>query len=477
MMMNIDVMIKPELDQDFLPAVLWNKAYRDLVRGLVSDLVQESGAGSEVAIALLRPDQTCSVFHTQILPLSEKDKENEKLTLRYLERILKFLFWQRGGCSVLIAGCDSLAGKLAAIYSAEGARAFDHDFFGDKVYRKPLAIRACAMEDLPAENETAVPLGRHLDGCRIGFDLGGSDRKCAAVIDGEVVFSEEIEWNPYFENDPSYQIEGINDTLKRAAAHLPRVDAIGGSSAGVYVNNEVRVASLFRGVSPEDFESKVRRLFFDLQKRWGDVPFDVVNDGEVTALAGSMSMHENAVLGLAMGTSEAVGYVTPEGNITPMLNELAFAPIDYREEAPVDEWSGDSGVGAQYLSQQAVARLVPAAGIELPVDMPFPEQLVEVQKLMAAGDDRAAKIYATIGVYLGYAIAHYADFYQIRKVLLLGRVTSGQGGTIIIERAEHVLNQLFPELAKQIEMVTPNEQDKRHGQAVAAASLPMIGKK
>jgi predicted NBD/HSP70 family sugar kinase len=203
----------------------------------------------------------------------------------------------------------------------------------------------------------------------------------------------------------------------------------------------------------------------------------VVNDGEVTALAGSMSMHENAVLGLAMGTSEAVGYVTTEGNITPMLNELAFAPIDYREEAPIDEWSGDAGVGAQYLSQQAVARLVPAAGIELPVDMPFPEQLVEVQKLMAAGDARAAKIYATIGTYLGYAIAHYADFYQIRKVLLLGRVTSGQGGTIIIERAEHVLNQLFPELAKQIEMVTPNEQDKRHGQAVAAASLPMIGKK
>ena len=466
MMMNVDVLIKPELDQDFVPAVLWNKAYRGLVR--------ESGAGVEGAIALIRPDETCSVFRTEILPLTEK---NEPLTLRYLERILKLLLWQRGGCKVLIAGCDPLVGELAVIYSAAGARAFDHDFFGAKVYRSSLQIHTCDMAAIPEEHEMAVPLGRHLDGCRIGFDLGGSDRKCAAVIDGEVVFSEEIEWNPYFENDPSYQIEGINDTLKRAAAHLPRVDAIGGSSAGVYVNNEVRVASLFRGVSPEDFESKVRRLFFDLQKRWGDVPFDVVNDGEVTALAGSMSMHENAVLGLAMGTSEAVGYVTPEGNITPMLNELAFAPIDYREDAPVDEWSGDAGVGAQYLSQQAVARLVPAAGIELPVDMPFPEQLVEVQKLMAAGDARAAKIYATIGTYLGYAIAHYADFYQIRKVLLLGRVTSGQGGTIIIERAEHVLNQLFPELAKQIEMVTPNEQDKRHGQAVAAASLPMIGKK
>jgi predicted NBD/HSP70 family sugar kinase len=296
------------------------------------------------------------------------------------------------------------------------------------------------------------------------------------VIDGEVVFSEEVEWNPYFEKDPSYHIEGINDTLKRAAAHLPRVDAIGGSSAGVYVNSEVRVASLFRGVSPEDFESKVRRIFFDLQKRWDNVPFDVVNDGEVTALAGSMSMNENAVLGLAMGTSEAVGYVTPEGNITPWLNELAFAPVDYRADAPADEWSGDIGCGAQYFSQQAVARLVPASGIDLPADMPFPEQLIEVQKLMADGDERAAKIYATIGTYLGYAIAHYADFYDMKKMLLLGRVTSGEGGTIIIEKAKEVLRAEFPALAESIEIVTPNEKDKRHGQAVAAASLPMIQK-
>jgi predicted NBD/HSP70 family sugar kinase len=393
-----------------------------------------------------------------------------------LERILKFLLWQRGGYKVMIAGCDGLTKKLSEIYSPSGARAFDYEFFGEKVYGHPLEVVTCAMDEIPEQNETSLPLGRHLDGCRIGFDLGGSDRKCAAVIDGEVVFSEEVEWNPYFEKDPSYHIEGINDTLKRAAAHLPRVDAIGGSSAGVYVNSEVRVASLFRGVSPEDFESKVRRIFFDLQKRWDNVPFDVVNDGEVTALAGSMSMNENAVLGLAMGTSEAVGYVTPEGNITPWLNELAFAPVDYRADAPADEWSGDIGCGAQYFSQQAVARLVPASGIDLPADMPFPEQLIEVQKLMADGDERAAKIYATIGTYLGYAIAHYADFYDMKKMLLLGRVTSGEGGTIIIEKAKEVLRAEFPALAESIEIVTPNEKDKRHGQAVAAASLPMIQK-
>lgn len=241
------------------------------------------------------------------------------------------------------------------------------------------------------------------------------------------------------------------------------------------MNNEVRVASLFRGVSEAGFESKVRRIFFDLKERWGNIPFEVVNDGEVTALAGSMSMKENAVLGLAMGTSEAVGYVTPGGSITSMLNELAFAPVDYREGAPADEWSGDLGCGVQYFSQQAVARLAPAAGFDFPADMPFPEQLVKVQEAMAAGDGRAAKIYSTIGTYLGYTIAHYADFYEIRKILLLGRVMSGEGGSVIIEKAREVLAAEFPELGKQIEIVTPNEKDKRHGQAVAAASLPMIG--
>ena len=461
--MEIGIRIKPELDPQFKPAALWNRAFRSRIA--------TSGEAVDVAIALERPDKTCSVFNTHILP----DKAgNEVLNLRYLERIFKFLLWQRGASKVLIAGCDPLAEKLATIYSAEGARSFDHEFFGQKTYRHPLEIVACTSDGIPQANEQNVPLGRHLDGCRIGFDLGGSDRKCAAVIDGKVVFSEELEWNPYFESNPDYHIEKINETLLHAAAHLPRIDAIGGSSAGVYVNNEVRVASLFRGVSATDFESKVRHIFFDLKERWGNIPFEVVNDGEVTALAGSMSMKENSVLGLAMGTSQAVGYVTPGGNITPWLNELAFAPIDYREDAPRDEWSGDLGCGVQYFSQQAIARLVPLAGIELTEGMPFPEQLIEVQNLMAAGDPRATSIYSTIGTYLGYSIAHYAEFYAIRKVLLLGRVTSGSGGSIIIEKANEVLAVEFPGLLEQVEIVTPNEKDKRHGQAVAAASLAEI---
>jgi predicted NBD/HSP70 family sugar kinase len=315
-------------------------------------------------------------------------------------------------------------------------------------------------------------MGRHLNGCRIGFDLGGSDRKAAALIDGEIVFSEEIAWDPYFQKDPAYHIEGVHDSLKRAAAHLPRVDAIGGSAAGVYVNNEVRVGSLFRGVPPVAFEAHIRRMFFTLQERWGGVPFEVVNDGEVTALAGSMAMNDNAVLGVSMGTSQAGGYVTPAGNITSWLNELAFAPVDYRADAPRDEWSGDRGCGVQYFSQQGVGRLAAVAGFGFPSTLPLPEQLIAVQDAMKAGDARARAIYETIGICFGYSIAHYADFYELRNLLVLGRVSSGEGGDLILARAQAVLRDEFPALAETIRLRTPDEKSKRHGQATAAASLP-----
>ncbi|MEO6245623.1 MAG: ROK family protein, partial [Opitutaceae bacterium] len=336
------------------------------------------------------------------------------------------------------------------------------------------SVEAVALEALPEARETSSAMGRNLDGCRIGFDLGGSDRKAAALIDGKVVFSEEITWDPYFQSDPAYHIEGVHDSLQRAAAHLPRVDAIGGSAAGVYVNNEVRAASLFRGVPAGLFETHVRRMFFTLQERWGGVPFEVVNDGEVTALAGSMEMADNAVLGVAMGTSQAGGYVTPAGGITSWLNELAFAPVDYRAEAPRDEWSGDRGCGAQYFSQQGVGRLATRAGFGFPATMPLPEQLVAVQQALGDGNARAREIYESIGVCFGYAIAHYAEIYELKNILVLGRVTSGAGGEILLARTATVLRAEFPELAEEIRLRMPDEKNKRHGQATAAASLPAL---
>jgi predicted NBD/HSP70 family sugar kinase len=457
--------LRPVLDPEFLPAVLWNRAYRELV-------ARDPGA-RPFSLALIRADGKASVHRDRVLSAGHPAAAH---TLRFVERLLKFLLWQKGGCRVLVAGADEIAAALTKIYSPAGERAFDHLFMGEKVQGPVFSLAAAKMEALPSDDDSSLTMGRHLDGCRIGFDLGGSDRKAAAVIDGKVVYSEEIRWDPYFQKDPAYHIEGVHDTLTRAAAHLPRVDAIGGSAAGVYVNNEVRVASLFRGVPADQFEKHIRRMFFTLQARWGGVPFEVANDGEVTALAGSMSMNANAILGISLGTSTAGGYVTPAGNITPWLNELAFAPVDYRAGAPRDEWSGDHGCGVQYFSQQAVGRLAGPAGFSFPASQPLPEQLVAVQEAMHAGDKRARAIFETIGVCFGYAIAHYADFYELRNLLILGRVTSGEGGEIILAQAAAVLQAEFPALADKVRLRTPDEQDKRYGQAVAAASLPALRK-
>jgi len=457
--MLLNPLFRPVLDPDFQSASLWNRAYRALV--------SQSGGGIPLAIALERADGAASVFRTAVL------NDDGEITQRYVERLVKFLLWQKGGCRIVVGGAPKLVHYLRGVYSPTGARAFDYDFMGERVYGRPLTFGNAPFDGL-VERETAAPLGRHLDGCRIGFDLGASDRKCAAVIDGKVVFSEEVGWQPAVQTDPQYHFDGIHDSLWRAAAHLPRVDAIGGSAAGVYVNNEVRVGSLYRGVPRELFDRRVRRLFFELQAKWGGVPFEVVNDGEVTALAGSMALHDNAVLGIAMGSSLAAGYVTPQGNITPWLNELAFVPVDYREDAPADEWSGDRGVGVQYFSQQAVGRLLAPAGIGLPVDMPLPVKLEQVQSLMAAGDERARNIYQTIGVYFGYTIATYSDFYDVRNLLVLGRVLTGEGGDLILSTANEVLRAEFPEIAERVRYHIPGEQEKRHGQAIAAASLPAL---
>lgn len=453
----------PVLDPTFQPASLWKRAYRESGTSFQSRPIT-IGLGN-------REGPPTTVYRTEV------HGHEPAMDRLHIERLVKFLLWQRGGDTVTVGGCPEIAQYLADTYCPGGKRAFDSTFIGEKLYGQPISVVSVSdVTDMGDGDVSSVPLGRHLEGCRIGFDLGGSDRKAAAVIDGKVVFSEEVPWDPYFQSDPQYHIDGIRHSLRQAAEHLPRVDAIGGSAAGVYVDNEVRAGSLFRGVSPEDFATKVKRVFFDVMRAegWEDVPWNVVNDGDVTALAGSMSLRANNVLGVSMGTSEAAGYVDRYGNIRPWLSELAFAPIDYRPEAPVDEWSGDHGCGVQYFSQQAVARLVPLAGIHLPEGTPFAEQLVEVQDLMAKGDERASNIYRTIGAYLGYALPHYADFYEIDHLLILGRVTSGEGGEVIIEEAEQVLREEFPKLADRLQIHTPDEKDKRHGQAVAAASLPPL---
>jgi predicted NBD/HSP70 family sugar kinase len=449
------------LDPGFRPAVLANRAFQKEI--------DEAGGGVPLVLCLERAEGAISRFETRVFP---DGHPRAGANLMYAERIFKFLLWQWGGWKAWIGGPRAIGEFIKQTYAPGGAREFDFHFMGEDVYDQPFTVIPCDASEAPAAREHGQPLGRHLEGCRVGFDLGASDRKSSAVVDGEAVYSEEVVWSPGANTDPEYHYQEILTGLKTAASKMPRLDAIGGSSAGVYVDNKVRIASLFRGIPKENFQ-KVRDLFPRIQKEMG-VPLVMVNDGDVTALAGSMSLEDNGVLGIAMGSSEAAGYVNMEGNLTGWLSEMAFTPVDYQPDAAEDEWSRDRGVGARYFSQQCVFRLAPAAGIEIPDDPVLAHKLKFVQEKLEAGHEGATRIWETMGVYLGYAVAHYADFYQVKHVLILGRCTSGRGGPLILDGARHVLKTEFPELANRINIQLPDEKSRRVGQSIAAASLPAL---
>ena len=452
----------PVLDPGFRPLIMENRTFLKEVR--------ESDKARPVTIAVEREQGQVSVYRTEVF---SEDYPMSAANQWYIERLIKTVLWLKGGWKVTIAGPESVYSYIKKAYGPGGIRTFDAEFMS-RVYEKHFTVEYATAENMPAAFEKAEPIGGNLKGCRIGFDAGGSDRKVAAVIDGKVVFSEEVVWHPKIQSDPDYHFQEIQAAIQKAAGYLPRVDAIGVSSAGIYVNNRTMVASLFIKVPLDLFDQKIKDIYLRVAAEQGGVPIEVRNDGDVTALAGAMSLKDTNILGIAMGTSEAAGYIDGQGRITGCLNELAFVPVDLNPEAMVDEWSEDSGCGVKYFSQDAVIKLAPAAGITLDPESAPAEKLKIVQELMSAGDERARKIYETIGCYLGYSLAYYAEFYDLKHVLLLGRVTSGEGGGIILENAQEVLELEFPELSGKIKIHLPDESNRRVGQAIAAASLPVL---
>ncbi len=464
-MADVSLKVVPPLDPDFRPASIVLREFRQKVA--------DSGGGVPLKIAVEREKGLISTFEIEVFPDGSPHFEEN---LPVVERIVKTLLWAYGGWKVVIGGPKGIGEYVQKVYSPDGERAFDWEFMGKKVYEQEFTVEVTDVDSVPEAREQSVAIGRHLDGCRIGLDLGASDRKVAAVIEGEVVFDEEVVWDPKPQSNPKYHYHHIMAALHHAAAYMPKVDAIGVSAAGIYIDNRVRVASLFRGVPEDIYDPEVTDLFLRVQEAWGGVPLLVCNDGDVTALAGAMNLEDNAVLGIAMGSSEAGGYVNEDGNITGWLNELAFVPVDWRPDAAVDEWSGDTGCGSMYFCQEGVFRLAPKVGIEIDTSKLKADQLKDVQALLEAGDERAVKIWQTIGVWLGYAIAFYNEFYHPRHLMVLGRVTSGSGGGIMVEWAKKVLEAEFPELLDSIQIHLPEqEKERRVGQAIAAASLPEIG--
>ena len=452
---NVELKHTPVLDPEFIPLMRFNRAFL-------------AGAKKPIGIAVERADGQMAACHTFIHGTPEMAEADHY----YIERIVKTILWMKGGFKIYVSGDAGVCEYLRSVYCAGGQQEFDWDYMAS-VFEHPFEI--VLVDEIPQAKDAPKAIGGHLGGCRIGFDAGGSDRKVSAVIDGETVYSEEVVWFPKTNSDPDYHYDGIVAALKSAAGHMPRVDAVGVSSAGVFINNRTMNASLFLKVPKEIYDEKVKDIYIRaIRDTFGDVPYCVINDGDVSALAGAMSLNDNSVLGIAMGTSEAVGYVDEEGRITGWLNELAFVPVDANPEAMRDEWSNDIGCGVKYFSQDGVIKLAPRAGIELDENASPAEKLKAVQALMAQDDPRAAKVYESIGVYLGHTLAYYYELYGCRHVLLLGRVMSGKGGDLILDTAKKVLAEEYPEMLEKMVPELPDEKFRRVGQSMAAASLPEI---
>ena len=453
----------PVLDKNFYPMI---KALNDF-----AEVVKKSGEKVRVTLVAERSGGYNYVYTYDAL----KDGVNDALNFRIAERLAKTILWVVGGFKISVAGSKSVYEYLKKAYTLDGLRAFDVDFMSG-VYEKAFEVEWLEQDQIPAQKNNSVRVGGYLNGCRIGFDAGGSDRKVSAVIDGEVVYSEEVVWNPKVTEDPTYHYNEILTAMKTAASKMPTVDAIGVSSAGVYVDNKIMVASLFIKVDKQKHGDYVKNMYInvakEMSKEYGKaIPLEVANDGDVTALAGAIDLNDNGVLGIAMGTSEAVGYINTDGGINGWLSELAFAPVDFNENAMQDEWSGDFGVGCKYFSQDAVIKLAEYGGYKFEDGLTPAQKLKVVQAMMEKDDPLAKQIYEDIGVYLAHTIPFYAKFYDIKHMLLLGRVMGGKGGDIILATCKEVLKEEYPEFAT-LDIGLPDEKNRRVGQSIAAASLP-----
>ena len=418
----------------------------------------EKTADRTACVAVLRPSG-CTHLPLRLHSAEAMQPADE----RYALLLVKTALWLQGGCG-LVTEDEAVFCWLRAAYSPQGARAFDRSFMSG-VYGRPFSV--VLSRELPPACEAASSVSAESRGCRVGIDLGGSDRKAAAVMDGETVYTEEVVWQPKSAGDLRYHYEGITAALRAAKAHLPGVDAVGISTAGVVLEGEIRRSSLFMSVPAAELDHCGRELLpRAVREVCGDVPCVVCNDGDVAALAGAVSLGRRKLLGIAMGTSQAGGYVDGGGRITGWLNELAFLPVDLHPAAPVDPWSGDRGVGERYFSQEGVIRLAAQCGLAPEGDTPA-QRLRWIQERAKAGDGRALEAFFALGRMLGQTLPWYRRLFGCENVLLLGRVVDGAGG-------ECLVNACRAELAKTgegMEIFLPEESFRRVGQAAAAAML------
>jgi len=398
-----------------------------------------------------------------------------------------------------LAGPPKQCEALKAAFSKGGA--YEYEIMSmPNVCGTPEAtfeVNIVKAEELPAAKDTPQTCGKDANGCRLAFDLGKSDIKTVAVKDGEVLDSMETEWD-VTAVDPQYHYDAIlaamRGTIERAKAKgFGEIQAVGGSATGTVSGaNEATWCDIFPNVPGDVYKAKVVDIFIRLAKEVaGDVPLKVINDGEVTALAAVQKIGKGNILGISMGSSEGGGYANADGNLNGWINEMCYIRLDLNPEAPTDPWTKGAhrGMSHMYLGQRGATKLAPKAGVPGLKEnniYPHPDMctikhedhaqvLKAIQKAMAdpATEAQTRQLYETVGVYLGYGLAQYSEFYKIDHVMILGRVSKGKGGDIVLDVAKKVLATEFPQYA-HIQFHTADDHFKAVGQCIAAAALPTI---
>lgn len=471
--------IPAPLDPNFCPLVLAKKNYMKMV----------GGSPQSVEWALPRADG-CARYKLPVFADSHEDMECSV----YLAGVLiQEMIWQRSAKCLMLAGPKKCCEMLKAAFSKGGAYEYEIMSMPNVCGTPDVAfeVKIVDVKDLPTGKDTPQVCGKDANGCRLAFDLGKSDIKTVAVKDGEVLYSKETEWD-VTNVDPDYHYKAIVDALNLAKASLPKVDAVGGSATGtVSGDNEATWCDIFPNVPPDVYKAKVVDIFKRMAKEVaGDVPLKVINDGEVTALAAVQKIGKGSILGISMGSSEGGGYANEDGNLNGWINEMCYIKLDLNPEAPTDPWTKGChrGISHMYLGQRGATKLAAKAGVKVPENYVYPHpdmctikhedhaqclKLIQEAMKDPAQEPKVRQLYETVGVYLGYGLAQYCEFYKIDHVMILGRVSKGKGGDLMLDVAKKVLMAEFPQFG-HIQFHTADDHFKAVGQCIAAAALPTV---
>jgi predicted NBD/HSP70 family sugar kinase len=478
----VEPKIKAPLDAGFAPVPLAKRKYNEAAKDCTDT----------VSFALPRPDG-CATGELKVFPDSD---------LRYPASVMlagikiQEKIWQCGATSLQIAGPAGICEALKKAYSPGGTFAFEADVmpkaFGTP--DKPFEVTIVDKAALPEKKDSPQTCGKDASGCRLAFDLGKSDIKTVAIKDGEVLDSMETEWD-VTNVDPDYHFKAIVDAMKGTIERAKEkgfgdIQAVGGSATGtVSADNEATWCDIFPNVPPDVYKEKVVDIFKRMAKEVaGDVPLKVINDGEVTALAAVQKIKKGNVLGISMGSSEGGGYANADGNLMGWISELCYMKLDMNLTAPTDPWTkgNHKGTSHMYLGQRgATKNAYKITDVPENYKYPHPDMctikhedhaqcLKLVQKAMKDSPDKASELYKTCGVYLAAGLANYVDMgYVIDHVMILGRVSKGEGGDLMLKTASECLAADYPEVPK-IEFHTADDHFKAVGQCIAAAALPVL---